>query len=238
MAKAEGIKSVLPQSLADLFPDSLEDSRIGEIPKGWLVKSLAELTSYLSRGISPAYTEAGGTLVLNQKCIRGGRVDITKGRRHDPAKRSAAGRTLLPGDILVNSTGVGTLGRVAQVVGLEEDTIVDSHVTVVRANGVDATWNFLGIALSDREQEIERLGEGSTGQTELSRARLASLLLAIPNSDLMAEFDRLCIPLRHRVHANEESSRTVAATRDALLPRLISGELRVKHAERIVGEHV
>jgi type I restriction enzyme S subunit len=235
-ARVAGRDPALPKPLAALFPDSFVESELGGIPKGWAIKSLDELTSYLNRGISPAYVEDGGVLVLNQKCVRDGRVDTAKGRRHDTGKKSITGRTLLSGDILVNSTGVGTLGRVAQIVDLDEDTIVDSHVTVVRADGTGTTWNFLGLALCAREAEIETLGEGSTGQTELSRSRLGRLPVITPGSRVLAEFDRLCLPLRKKVATNERSTRTLASVRDTLLPKLISGEVRVTDPERVIRE--
>jgi type I restriction enzyme, S subunit len=234
-AKAEGRDPRLPKHIADLFPNSFEESQMGEIPKNWEVRSLGDVTSYLNRGISPTYIDEGGVLVLNQKCVRDGRVDTTRGRRHDTSRRSIDGRTLVLGDMLVNSTGVGTLGRVAQVLYLDEPTIVDSHVTVARADGVSASWNFLGMVLRDREREIEALGEGSTGQTELSRSRLAALPFVLPNPRVMSEFDRLCVPLRAKTSINERSNCTLATVRDALLPKLISGELRIPDVERIVG---
>jgi type I restriction enzyme S subunit len=235
--KVAGRDPGLPKPLAELFPNSFVESQVGEIPEGWEIKSLDELTSYLNRGISPAYMEEGGVLVLNQKCVRDGRVDTAKGRRHDASKKSIAGRTLSPGDVLVNSTGVGTLGRVAQIADVDEETIVDSHVTVVRANGTDATLNFLGLALCAREAEIEALGEGSTGQTELSRSRLGRLPIITPRPKVLVEFDRLCLPLRKRVAINERSNRTLASIRDSLLPKLISGELHIGDAERMIGRH-
>ena len=221
----------LAQEIWDLFPDALDDE--GK-PVGWIIKQLGAATSYLSRGISPSYIERGGVLVLNQKCIRDRRVDWSKGRRHDPIRRATTGRLVQRGDILVNSTGVGTLGRVAQIMFLTENTIVDSHITIVRTSESIASWNYLGMNISGREAEIESLGEGSTGQTELSRARLAQLGILLPPRPLVAEFDRLTVPLREKMAANENESRTLAQTRDLLLPKLMSGEIRVKDAEKAV----
>jgi type I restriction enzyme S subunit len=189
-AKAEGRDPGLPTHVADLFPDSFEDSELGEIPRGWNVRSLSELTSYLSRGIGPSYVDDGGVYVLNQKCIRNRRVNFSESRRHDSTKRSVDGRELRALDILVNSTGVGTLGRVAQIWYLPETTIVDSHVTVVRAaNDIDP-W-FLGVGLLQRERDIEDLGEGSTGQTELSRSRLGALTSLVPPVYLQDSFGKI-----------------------------------------------
>ncbi|MEK7760642.1 MAG: restriction endonuclease subunit S [Nitrospirota bacterium] len=225
-AKADGRDPGLPKSLADLFPDSFEDSDLGEIPKGWAVSPLRDLAGYLSRGIGPAYVNVGGICVLNQKCVRDRRVDFSKARRHDLSKKSSEGRTLRVLDILVNSTGVGTLGRIAQLWDLPESAIVDSHVTVIRAaEGVDPL--FLGIALIGREADVEALGEGSTGQTELSRTRLGELTCLAPPAELQSSFGHLVGPVVSRLSANERVAITVAALRDTLLPKLISGELRV-----------
>jgi len=226
-AKAEGRDTGLPEHIAALFPDSFEDSELGELPTGWTVKSLGAVTTYLNRGISPSYIDDGGVLVLNQKCIRDGEVDTSKGRRHDPSKRSIIGRTLQFGDILVNSTGVGTLGRVAQFLRVKEEAIVDSHITVVRADSTELTEYYLGIVLGLRQGEIEALGEGSTGQTELSRTRLAEIPILVPSPSIIDQFEHLCSPLRQARITNWQESAILASLRDALLPKLISGELRV-----------
>ncbi|QTL03918.1 restriction endonuclease subunit S [Aquabacter sp. L1I39] len=170
-AKMEGRPPYLAPDIWSLFPDRLDDE--GK-PEGWGMANLGAMTTELRRGISPSYAAAGGVRVLNQKCIRDRQVDPGPARRHDPERRMIDGRLLAIGDVLVNSTGVGTLGRVAQIVELEEPTIVDSHVTVVRADPSLVSSSYLGLNLTSRETEIEALGEGSTGQTELARARLWS----------------------------------------------------------------
>jgi type I restriction enzyme S subunit len=151
-------------------------------------------------------------------------VDLSKSRRHDSAKKPIKGRVLQLYDVLVNSTGMGTLGRLAQVFHLPEEAIVDSHVTIVRA-AADTDAFFLGISLTDRETEIEELGEGSTGQTELSRARLGELKIIAPPFDLQKAFGVSVGPLLMRMAENEIESRSLATLRDTLLPKLLSGEL-------------
>jgi type I restriction enzyme S subunit len=212
---------------AALFPDSFQDSELGHIPKGWTVRPLTSLACYLSRGIGPSYLEHGGVCVLNQKCVRDHRVDFTKSRRHDAVKKPINDRALMLYDILVNSTGMGTLGRVAQVFHLPEVAIVDSHVTIVRPAS-DTDPFFLGINLTGREAEIEELGEGSTGQTELSRTRLGEMKVIAPPFDLQKAFGAAVGPLLKRINENETQSRTLATLRDTLLPRLLSGELSVQ----------
>lgn len=225
----------MDEATARLFPDSLEESELGLVPREWRVGSLGEHTSYLTRGISPKYIEDGGIVVINQKCIRDFSLDLSKARRHDPGQRKIDGRELLKGDILVNSTGVGTLGRVAQVLYLSSPAIVDSHVTVMRA-GASLTWNYLGLLIMRRQSEIEGMGEGSTGQTELSRGKLAVLKLLVPSTAVLQEFDEVVMPLRERFSANQTQAKTLATLRDTLLPRLISGQLRLPEAQAATKE--
>lgn len=234
-AKAEGRDAGLPQVLADLFPNSFEDSDLGEIPRGWNVRPLRDLTSYFSRGIGPAYIKSGGICVLNQKCLRDQRIDFSIARRHNQAKRPTGERLLHRLDVLVNSTGVGTLGRAAQVWHLPEPSIVDSHMTVLRAAPDVDPW-FFGVGLTGREAELEALGEGSTGQTELSRGRLGDLLCLVPPNEVQKQFGLAASQLLERLSSAQRESATLAALRDTLLPKLISGELRVKNLERLVAE--
>lgn len=234
-AKSEGRDPDLPSDIADLFPDSFDKSELGDIPKGWQVRLLSEVTEQIRRGLSPKYLDSGGVLVLNQKCIRDGRVDVTHARRHDNSSKPVTGRTICSGDVLVNSTGVGTLGRVAKVWKLSEpDTIVDSHVTVVRAAPAEVSASYLAANLSGREAEIEGLGEGSTGQTELARTRLGSLNLLVPPSSVQTAFDAFIRPIFDRTTEAEVQSKNLALVRDSLLPKLISGELRVPEAEELL----
>lgn len=217
----------MDEATAALFPDGFETSELGMVPRGWRLRRLGEVSSYLSRGISPKYLEDGGVLVLNQKCIRDFSVDYGKGRRHDALVRKIEGRQVAIGDVLVNSTGVGTLGRVAQVLSLPEAAvIVDSHITIVRT-GPDLTWPYLGQLMMRKQPEIEAMGEGSTGQTELSRSKLAEVSVLVPSPDVLAAFDKCVIPIKQRISLNEEGMQSLAGLRDTLLPRLISGQLPI-----------
>jgi len=234
-AKLEGRPPAgMDAATAALFPDHFQDSELGQIPRGWEVKPLAYLTSYLSRGIGPAYVEEGGVCVLNQKCVRDHRVDLARARRHCALKKKVDGRFLERFDVLVNSTGTGTLGRVAQIFQIEEAMIVDSHITVVRAAS-DVDPRFLGAALVNREADIEELAEGSTGQTELSRTRLGALAIVTPNAEIQRAFGKLIEPTFNLMSENDRESRDLATLRDTLLPKLLSGEITVPVAEELVA---
>lgn len=142
---------------------------------GWRQSKLGEVCSFLNRGIAPKYIESGGVCVLNQKCIRDHRVGFDPSRRHDEvAKKVPKERFIQPGDVLVNSTGTGTLGRVAQLrEAPPEQATVDSHVTIVRPLPGMFYNDFFGYMMILIEGLIKEAGEGCGGQTELSRTTLA-----------------------------------------------------------------
>lgn len=200
---------------------------LDDIPRGWEVKPLVELTSFLSRGLSPSYDDNGESVVFNQKCIRDQRLNL------EPARRQ--GRAIPPdrrirfGDVLINSTGVGTLGRVAQV--CEELTLctVDSHVTIVRPSG-DTDVDFFGCTLFGQQQTFERLGIGATGQTELSRTAIANVEVVVPPLSLQRRFGEVVRPIRAATMVLAVQIQNLRRTRDLLLPRLLSGQLNIGEA--------
>lgn len=227
----------LPDATRQLLPAAFEDGAEpslglgGWVPQGWKITMLDEITCELRRGVSPKYVEEGGVQVINQKCIRNHEVSYEPARRHNHEAKKIDGRELCIGDVLVNSTGVGTLGRIAQVNNLPETTVVDSHVTVVRVkDDVYPIYTFGQLMLS-MEGKIERLGEGSTGQTELSRKILSEQLVILPPFDIAAQVEKTFKSFSEKQVSNRKQCATLTNLRDTLLPKLISGELRLDQIE-------
>lgn len=215
------------QALADLFPDELGDNGL---PAGWEEKQVGDVTLLLRRGLAPSYSD-DGILVINQKCIRNKAVNFAIARRHDAAKRPAKDRLLEEYDVVVNSTGVGTLGRVATVRGLRDAATADSHVTICRADTSKVSKLVLSLFMEGQQALIETLGHGSTGQTELSPASLSAMAFPVAPKPVQLAFDSVVMPLRDLVTSNSEHSLTLAETRDLLLPKLMSGEILLSEAE-------
>lgn len=141
----------------------------------WHEVPLRELVGYISKGIAPSYAEEASETtirVLNQKCNRNFRISYGDSRLHDTLKKKVPPeRYVKPDDILINSTGAGTAGRIAQIEDVPSATTIDGHMILIRSNG-KVTQKFLGYALKAHQWKVLQLDEGSTGQTELNRDRL------------------------------------------------------------------
>lgn len=200
-------------------------SALGEIPQGWDVGKLEDLTAYLNRGILPSYDDNGDSTVINQKCIRDQRLSLTLARRQ--TKPIPPDKRVRFGDVLINSTGVGTLGRVAQVYQSLDECTVDTHVTIARPNDV-ADFDFFGCTLLTQEDTFDRLGAGATNQTELSRAAIANVTLVVPQFSTQRHFGDIVRPMRTAAIVHARQTRSLRRTRDLLLPRLLSGQIDVE----------
>lgn len=201
------------------------------IPEGWEVKKLADVTSLIRRGISPKYTDEGGISVLNQKCVRDQRISFDDSRRHQIELDDEDGRLLKPFDVLVNSTGVGTLGRVAYVKRLpEKKTTVDSHVSIVRAKPELLSPQYLAWKLMRHQPVIESAANGSTGQVELSKSFLEDIDVIIPSDSIVKSFEEFVTPLVPELAARETESEQLVQLRDWLLPMLMNGQVTVGEA--------
>ncbi|WP_076742141.1 restriction endonuclease subunit S [Spiribacter curvatus] len=233
-AKADGRPTGLPSEISDLFPDELVDSEIGEIPEAWQPTTLSNVTSVIGRGVTPKYSDEGVT-ILNQKCIRNGSISPNLARSTSTDKKYKKEKFLKKYDCVINSTGVGTLGRVAICDSSHLGMLCDSHVSIVR--GVTPEMSiFLSMHLSLMEREIENLGHGSTGQIELSRTAIGDIGVTIPSTELLKKTESLLSSFIERRRLNDLESETLSELRDALLPKLISGELRIPDAEKFLEE--
>jgi hypothetical protein len=218
-------KNLLEQALAiykDWFCDyALSD---GILPENWKITTIDAISSMVTRGIAPKYDDNSDQIVLNQKCIRDHTIDISLSRRHRPKKINE--KWISKGDLLINSTGTGTLGRVAQVWFEANNMTVDSHVTIVRPKD-PILQSYIGFWGLSHESEIEAQHTGSTGQTELPRDRVKAMELPLPDEDTLSKFNELVIPMTSLVISNQEENDRLSQLRDALLPKLMSGEIDV-----------
>ena len=222
----EQINDNLQQQAAAIFRSWFVDCAPfgGKAPDEWKNVTLEDITALISRGITPKYADDTDQIVINQKCIRNHTIDLSLARTHTPKVINE--KWLRFGDLLINSTGDGTLGRAAQVWFQPKNLTVDSHVTIARPAKENLIF-YIGLWGILHEKEIESLHTGSTGQTELPRDRVKAMELRLPDNDTLDRFNALITPMATAIVANQEENNRLAALRDAILPKLMSGEIDV-----------
>lgn len=206
--------------------------------EGWEEKRLGEVCEKICRGISPKYLEKNGVVVLNQKCIRDHKINFDPSRRHDDTEKKVSSEKFIRGgDVLVNSTGEGTLGRVAQVRELSSDKItVDSHVSIVRPTQGKFHLDFFGYAMIFIEKEIAKSGAGASGQTELARTVLENnFTITFPNSlsqqkEYVKKLDALSAQSRKLVSIYQQKINDLEELKKSILQKAFNGELKTAKA--------
>ena len=193
------------------FPGHEHTRITNGVPEGWERKPVEELTSFLSRGIAPHYDDDAEGLVINQKCIRGGRLHLSLARHQ--SREFKPDRQVQHGDVLVNSTGEGTLGRVAQVLAPIDNCTVDTHVTIVRpAPGIGV--HYFGQALMEWEPRFSTMGRGATNQTELSRGQIGDVQILVPRRSLVQQFEDVAASSFRQVWVLMEQNEKLRIARD------------------------
>lgn len=244
-AKAEGRDPGLPQHLADLFPDRFEDSELGEIPKGWRAGALCD---FFEVGLGGAWGEdqPSERASVRTRCLRGIDChDLAEGRIPNVPVRwlssgQVAGRHLVDGTVLIEGSG-SFCGRSllwhSSYGGLIGDPVGYSNFCkrldpLCTTSQAVVCW--LQMRKAYRDGELQAFRTGTAFPNFDVHGALANLFFVVPPDAVADAFSKF-FWLSRRLDLMAQS-RTLAALRDTLLPKLISGELRVKGAERIARQ--
>lgn len=169
------------------LPEITLDEIPFDIPESWKWIRLGDCVSKtIKRGKSPKYTEKSGTLVFAQKCnskYEGIRLDLALYLDESVLSKYDSTEYMVDKDIVINSTGGGTMGRVGIYKNSDNPNklpvVPDSHVTVIRSNNlIDSIYLFYFI--KNNQTSLESLGDGSTNQTELKPDTLKELIVPLP----------------------------------------------------------
>ena len=242
-AKSEGRDPSLPPHLADLFPDSFEGSELGEIPKGWGTLRLGDLL-VLDKGLSYKGQFLGetGMPMVNLGCFLG------RGRFAQTAMKHYSGEfkdrhVVRPRDLLVANTDltqkrevIGSPALIPPQEGLDE-LLFTHHVFAARFREGQERWKLFVYFSLLQEEFRERATGFATGTTVLALPRdaILGLQFSAPPPALIGAFGSMVLSAVEGQWKALDESATLATVRDTLLPKLFSGELRVKDAERIVA---
>jgi len=234
-ANAAG-KPTLPPDLAVAFPAAFIDSPLGDIPAGWEVVPLGNIAKF-DKGLSykgSGLVEDGGLPMVNLGCFAGrGVFNREKLKRYAGDHKSR--HRVVPGDLVVANTDM-TQNRVIigspALVPADEDGdgyLFTHHVYAVRFKKGFEHWKQ-HVYFTLLKPEFRTIAEGfSTGTTVLSLPRdgLTSYQVVLPPRDVLDRFEGMVQPMLARCVAMQRESRTLAALRDALLPKLLGGEIAV-----------
>ncbi len=230
----------MPAHLYDLFPDRLVDTEIGEIPEGWEMSTLGYILTELVSGGRPrgGAVESGIPSVGAENVIGLGKYDYSKEKFipedfFDSLK--ARGADVRNGDVLLYKDGAQIGRKTYFDDGFPHPVCaVNEHVFILRTG---RTWlqRYLYFWLDQdwMTNEIIALNSNSA-QPGINQAGVRSLPILLPDNRVIQAFDELIAPLTGKIFRNCHQSRTLAALRDTLLPKLITGELRVREVEKIL----
>jgi type I restriction enzyme S subunit len=232
-AKADGRNTGLPAEIAALFPDSFEDSELGEIPKGWDATSFTDNIEVIGGGTpktsKPEYWDGDIPWFSVVDTPADGEVFVisTKQTVTQSGIDNSSARILPVGTTIISARG--TVGNLA-LVGVPMAMNQSCYGLKDQRGGAGYFLYFATEAVVDT---LRQRGHGSVFNT-ITRDTLHGLRVASPPHEVMAEFERVVQGLMLQILSNQHKSRTLADIRDALLPKLISGKLRVPNAERIL----
>jgi restriction endonuclease S subunit len=213
--------------------DDVAFSWLPPLKDGWRIVPLKHLAPFISRGTSPDYVKADGTPVLGQSCIYWDGLTLENTRLHEETHVAGLKGLLRRGDVLINSTGTGTLGR-AQVFDEEGTFLADGHITIVRPKSDEVRPAYLAYLFRTGGYKafVEQvLTVGSTDQIELSRDKLASAPILVPPLEVQDQIvARLDSELRPSLVVQEKTRRHLELLREyrqRLTFAAVTGQIRL-----------
>ena len=206
------------------FPGHENTKIVDGVPEGWSKSTVSEVSAVLRRGISPKYNEKARGIVINQKCIRQTIVSYDEARTQE--KKYPAELEMMESDIVICSTGAGTLGRVGQIFEAKGNATLDSHVTLIRANEKIGQQSLFW-SLKMKQDYLMSAGKGSTNQLELSRETIGSCEILIPERKIAEQVEKNFVAIHNKMKECSMQIARLRETRDLLLPKLMSGEVEV-----------
>lgn len=239
-AKAEGLEpGGMDAATAGLFPDSFEESELGLVPSGWTIERIADVAevikgkSYKSTELAESYHTA---LVTLKSFSRGGGFRLDGFKPYTGSYKPT--QVVVPGDLIIAYTDVTQaaelIGKPAIVVGVEDyQTLVASlDVGIVKPGSPRVSRQYLyGLFRTDLFQNHTFAHTSGTTVLHLAKDGVGSYPFACPQQELVQFFSQVTDGLSERCQNNIDQIRTLTQLRDTLLPRLISGQLRLPEAE-------
>jgi len=246
-AKAEGRSTGLPAEISDLFPDSFEDSELGEIPSGWSVVELGDCCLDIESGRRPKggidKNLAFGIPSIGAESIAPvGQFDFTKTKWVESAFAESAGKGWIQNfDVALYKDG-GKPGEFRPRTALYGDgfpfekAMINEHVFLLRSSQLGQPYLYYLFNFDLVLAQIIHKGSSKGAQPGLNQDEVRTSSFVKPTKYLLDIFNRTVEPgIRKQLLFGKECQ-ALSELRDSLLPKLISGEIRIPDAERMLEE--
>lgn len=234
-AKAEGRPTGLPDDIAAVFPDSFEDSELGEIPTGWRVLPLSEVVNIIGGGTPKTKVKEywGGDIPWFSVVDAPTETDVfvigTEKHITELGVEKSSTKVLRKGTTIISARG--TVGKCALV---GRPMAMNQSCYGIQGKNGESDY-FVYFTIRRQVSDLQRSGHGSVFNT-ITRDTFKTIRIACPPTNLTTSYEEIVHPLMELVLENLHENATLASLRDILLPKLISGELRVPDAEKFVEE--
>jgi len=227
VARAAGKKPHdMSDEIAALFPNKFVDSELGPIPEGWKVVSVQDLARYVNGKNFTKNSTGTGSLVIRIAELNSGPSPSTKYNNVEAGLDNIA----KPGDLLFSWSGSLNVYR-----WYLEEALINQHIFKVIPNGFPQ-W-FVHLALIDSMPFFQSIAANkATTMGHVKREHLSQWKIAVPDHRILDAADNLLSDQYYLSLLNERESLSLAELRDTLLPKLLSGQIRIKRAEKLVSE--
>ena len=204
------------------------ESEMGMIPEGWKVISLQEYCQEITRGNIPTYVEKSNRPILNQKVNKGVSLEKQYYKYNSENVEVSISKMAHYGDVLLNSLGQGTLGRVHLYKEKLGNVIIDQFITILRTN-LFVKSAYLSYTLNRPEYQtiIEGNVTGSTGMWVLTINNVRNIKIIVPKESCFLELAPIINSIYQAISNNTAQMEQLCTLRDCILPHLMSGELKI-----------
>jgi len=235
-AKAEGRSTGLPDAISDLFPDSFEEAELGDIPRGWRICCVNDICDWVSSGGTPArsrkdFWENAEIPWFKTGELNDGPLLDSAEKINDLALRSSSCKLWDAGTILFAIYASPTVGRIGVLT--ERGTSNQAAAGLKAQDSVGTP--FLRRTLLFSRDELQNIAVGAA-QQNINVQILKEHKIVAPGAALMSLYSGMISPLDDQQISLAKSTRELRSLRDTLLPKLISGELRISEAEKLLEE--
>jgi type I restriction enzyme S subunit len=238
-AKQQGrVPEGMDETTAALFPDSFEESELGLMPKGWKIRTVGDITQQIFSGGTPDTRKSeywiGQIPWFSSGETRQQFVVDTEKKINLEAVKNSSTKLALPGDILVASAGQGHTRGQTSFCAIE--TYINQSVVSVRTDPEKCHPIWLFYNLSRRYDEMRNISDSHSSRGSLTTKLLAGMHVVVPEYKLVNVFADTMIGLLDSQIHNSKRIAILSDLRNTLLPRLISGQLRLPEAEELLNK--